>query len=159
MGRPSDHEGQARKGPGLPAHSNQGGICELATVAERLAAGVVQEGDCLVWTRARRSKGYGAIYCEGKVADTHRVSWEINRGPIPTGMFVCHRCDNPPCINIDHLFLGTVRDNNRDMVAKGRHAEQRVTHCPRGHEYTTENTYVSRHGRRNCRACHRERQR
>ncbi len=50
-----------------------------------------------------------------------RVSWEMHNGPIPKGLFICHRCDNPPCVRPDHLFLGTARDNQQDMRQKGRH--------------------------------------
>lgn len=55
---------------------------------------------------------------------SHRVAWTISHGPIPDGLWVLHRCDNPPCCNPAHLFLGTVSDNNKDMCAKGRHGSK-----------------------------------
>jgi len=79
---------------------------------------------CVLTTWARDKDGYGArmTHRNGKNVSqrAHRVAWEEAYGPIPEGMCVLHRCDNPPCVNVDHLFLGTHQDNVRDMDAKGR---------------------------------------
>lgn len=64
--------------------------------------------------------GYGTFYHAGRRLSAHRASWEASRGPILGGLLVCHKCDNPKCINVEHLFLGTDGDNMRDRVAKGR---------------------------------------
>lgn len=71
-------------------------------------------------SRSRTGFGYTRIWHDGKVTGAHRVAWEAANGPIPSGLFVLHRCDNPPCFNPDHLFLGTDADNKADMYAKGR---------------------------------------
>lgn len=78
---------------------------------------------CWVWTGGKHRFGYGKI--DG--LDAHRVSWEIHNGPVPSGMYVCHHCDNPACIRPDHLFLGTQTDNMRDMSRKGRGARGETT--------------------------------
>lgn len=77
----------------------------------------VEKGDgCWLWIGARTYNGYG--YCAGRGA--HRLSWELHHGPIQKGLLVCHKCDNPPCVRPDHLFLGTPRDNTQDSLVKGR---------------------------------------
>lgn len=75
---------------------------------------------CWRWTGPLHAFGYGLIWRGGNNVGAHRISWEIHVGPIPDGLFVLHRCDNPPCVRPDHLFLGTQADNIHDMVAKGR---------------------------------------
>ena len=75
---------------------------------------------CLVFTGGKSKKGYGVTSFAGRPMRTHRLAWELKCGPIPNGKFVLHRCDNPPCAAIEHLFLGTALDNARDSIKKGR---------------------------------------
>lgn len=73
---------------------------------------------CWEWSKTKQSGKHGQVCVRGKTIGTHRVSWLVHRGSIPRGMFVCHKCDNPPCVNPDHLFLGTHRDNVMDRLKK-----------------------------------------
>lgn len=118
---------------------------------------------CIEFEGYRDRQGYGYRRWRGRVMGAHRAAWIEENGPIPKGMCVCHACDNPPCINVEHLWLGTVADNNADMSAKGRvrNGLPERTVCPAGHAYDDVNTYihVDRRGRRHryCRECHRSR--
>lgn len=75
--------------------------------------------DCVLWEKAR-SRGYGVVSVGGKMLRAHRYAYELEHGPIPDGMVVMHLCDNPACINVDHLRVGTQADNMRDRDRKGR---------------------------------------
>lgn len=81
----------------------------------------VERGNgCWLWSGHRSADGYGKLTIGRSAQLAHRVSWQLHHGPIPAGLRVLHRCDNPPCVNPDHLFLGTQADNVRDMHAKNR---------------------------------------
>lgn len=78
-------------------------------------------GYCIEWEGCRDVDGYGIVYIERKSFKAHRLAWMEIHGEIPSILRVCHKCDNPPCININHLFVGTDADNLRDSRNKGRH--------------------------------------
>jgi hypothetical protein len=80
---------------------------------------VTPEG-CWEWTGGRNPNGYGKTTLHNRTTVVHRLSYEHFVGPIPNGFHVCHHCDNPPCFNPEHLFVGTPKENDDDMRAKGR---------------------------------------
>lgn len=109
---------------------------------------------CHLWT-ASTAQGYGRIYYRGKMLSAHRIALARAQGRAPGVLHVCHKCDNPVCVNPAHLWFGTNQDNIKDRDSKGRHAQTRKSHCPAGHTYSAENTYTSPRGQRHCRECRR----
>lgn len=90
-------------------------------ISDRLASRLKETANGCLEFQGARTNGYGYIAVNSFPARAHRVAWELANGPIPAGLQVCHTCDNPPCCNVDHLFLGRPQDNSADMVRKGRH--------------------------------------
>lgn len=92
-----------------------------------------QANGCWIWTGGKYNHGYGSVVWRfspkgrGKMIAASRAAWMVTHGPIPEGMQVCHRCDVPACCNPEHLFLGTITDNMRDMRSKGRRAMGEAT--------------------------------
>ena len=93
---------------------------DKAREIDRFWSKTTWEGDCRTWTGSRNEDGYGFFWSGGKGRKAHRVAYEIAKGPIPVGMLVCHHCDNPRCVRVEHLFLGNASDNMKDAVRKGR---------------------------------------
>ena len=130
------------------------------TVGERLLRKLMAaDNGCLEWVGYTNRSGYGAITVGSRTdgtrrqVETHRVAWILANGPILDDLCVLHHCDNPPCCDVTHLFLGTKADNNVDMASKGRNHEQKKTHCPAGHPFSEINTHVNVKGWRRCRQC------
>jgi hypothetical protein len=94
-------------------------VIQVSTT-ERFWAKVKKTDICWTWKGSRNGDGYGHFFFNGRVMLAHRVVWTMANGAIPDGLQVLHKCDNPPCVRPDHLFLGTQLDNLADMEKKGR---------------------------------------
>ena len=119
---------------------------------------VDKSGDCWLWMAGKLEKGYGQFWFDGRTHRAHRMAWLLTNGEIPEGMCVLHKCDNPPCVNPSHLWLGTNQDNMDDMNNKGRNWNSNRTHCPKNHPYDEKNTRSNvRFPQRACKACEKQR--
>lgn len=118
----------------------------------------INSAGCWVLRTPNQPGGYGYANWDGVRWLAHRLAYTLWKGPIPDGLLVCHSCDNPPCVNPEHLWTGDHKGNSQDIVTKGRHYARAKTHCPRGHSYE-ENMYIRPDGRRACRICARIKQR
>lgn len=121
---------------------------------------VVVDNGCHIWRGSRTADGYGHVNVDGRMECVHRVRYEREVGPIPEGMHLDHYvCDDPLCCNPAHVRPVAQRENTlRGASPSAQNAAK--THCKRGHPLSGDNLYVMpRTGRRQCRACHRARQR
>ena len=94
---------------------------KFATLQQRIQEKVsIRPDGCHHWLGAKHGGGYAAITWKGKTRPVTRVLWEETYGPIDSHLFLCHKCDNRACVNLEHLFVGTAQDNARDKLQKGR---------------------------------------
>ena len=124
------------------------------TLEERFEEKYIPEPNsgCWLWLAALDTSGYGKFNMAGRILGAHRVSWELHQGSIPEGKNVLHTCDIPSCVNPNHLYIGTQKDNAKDMHDRGRDWQSQRTHCPRGHAYV-ESNIIWYNGSRTCRIC------
>lgn len=133
-------------------------IEDCPTLKVRLFKKIKKTKTCWLFTGHRDKNGYGKIsFYPGKSSLAHRASFLIANSTMREDLVVCHKCDNPSCVNPDHLFLGTQLENMRDMIQKGRdRKKQKPKYCKNGHEFKIENTYIRVHrasGGRACKTC------
>lgn len=145
------------KPPSVVARTRKGMYCSWncrllgwkARWREDFFSKTVLVGDCWVWKGCKTKFGYGRYRLQGKERhDTHRQAWILSFGAIPKGMCVLHKCDNPPCVNPAHLFLGDRRANAIDRHTKGRsYHPPRKTHCRCGHPLERRSYIIIERGR------------
>lgn len=114
------------------------------------ARSVVTESGCWEWTSYKMTVGYGRFCFGGKARSAHRESYKAFVDEIPQGYWILHKCDNRACVNPDHLFAGTPKENTADMIAKDRRFDNRKPECVRGHDMTSGYQYEYR---RTCKEC------
>ena len=120
---PSRRNGMCEKHSGLFRKYGTTDPHNLTPVVDRFLKHVNKTETCWLWTGGKDKDGYGLIRIKGKLIRAHRASWELFCGPIPDGLDALHKCDNPPCVNTDHLYLGTNMQNVQDRVDRKRGAD------------------------------------
>ena len=120
--------------------------------------GLGPDGQCWEWLAAKNTHGYGVFGYQNATWVAHRFSYTISNGPIPTGAKIRHSCDNPKCVNPAHLNTGTQAQNVADMLRRHRQANQKKTHCKRGHPLFGGNLIMNGKNRA-CRICFNEKRR
>ena len=126
------------------------------TIEERFWVKVNKTDDCWEWTAHKLFNGYGRFSIRGKPDYSHRIAWELASGKYPTGEQVLHTCDNPACVKIDHLFLGTLKENMADRSAKNRQCNRQKFECRHGFKfsYTANNKRTAK----DCAICQKQRE-
>ncbi len=99
---------------------------------DRFLNKIKKTSGCWLWTGSIKQNGYGAFRYKNKTIYAHRFSWELHTGKIPNKKWVLHKCDNPPCVNPSHLFLGDHKTNCKDMCLKGRNRGYFIFNPPIG---------------------------
>lgn len=128
-------------------------IPDEAVIARVKARCIIDDNGCWLWQGFTHKTGYGETsYRSGNVG-VHRLMYQLHKGEIPNGLMVCHTCDVRNCCNPDHLWIGTMKENFHDCIAKGRNGHLIKTHCKNGHPYDAENTYIASNGWRHCKTC------
>jgi hypothetical protein len=128
-------------------------------ILDRFLEKISMNGGCWIWMGSKCNRGYGGIAMKKKNGwspkRTHRLSWEIFYGNIPKGLCVCHKCDTPSCVSPYHLFLGTVKDNQQDMISKNRKNNYNIhkIHCKRGHLLEGNNLKIKKRNGKISRHC------
>jgi hypothetical protein len=132
-------------------------IYSHGTPRERFEKHLLREGDCIVWNGSRTKRGYGRFRFDGEARNANRVAWELYVGPIPFGLFVCHKCNNPPCVRVEHLYLATSAENTKDAVRDGiKVGRPEKPLCPKGHLKVRR---LNQKTRLRCLQCHAEQER
>lgn len=118
-----------------------------------------ERDQCWLWLGSKNERGYGSMSHNKRLRKATHLAFEIHHmRPFPIGMVARHTCDNPSCVNPQHIVPGTLRQNAQDMVERKRHHANRRTHCIKGHPLSGENLIHRKNGQRGCRECNKAHQ-